>query len=97
MPYHEADPDDPSELVGAIVPGSETSDEEMAECFIEEFALLGFDEARILGLFRNTGYRATHRLWAERGERWVKERIAAVRASFSKTGTGTGTRSVVEG
>ncbi len=88
MPYGEVDPQDPCELVGAIVPASDEADEEMAECFVEEFALLGFGEERILRLFRDPGYRATHRLLVERGEEWVRERIAAVRARFVRAQEG---------
>jgi hypothetical protein len=88
MPYEEPEPEDPCELVGAIVPGSDEADEEMAECFIEEFAFLGFGEGRILWLFQQPAYRATYRLWVERGEGWVRERIAAVKARFVRAKEG---------
>ncbi len=57
MPYDDPDAGDPMTLHGVLI---ETEDDgamrEMAECFIEEFARLGFDAGRILKLFTNPGY-----------------------------------------
>lgn len=57
MPYDDPDPTDPMTLHGVAV---ETSDDaamlEMAECFIDEYARLGFDANRILHMFDTRGY-----------------------------------------
>lgn len=57
MPYDDPDPTDPMTLHGVAV---ETTDDmatlEMAECFIDEYARLGFDTNRILHMFNTRGY-----------------------------------------
>ena len=57
MPYDDPDPTDPMTLHGVAI---ETSNDaamlEMAECFIDEYARLGFDENRILHMFDTRGY-----------------------------------------
>ena len=68
MPYQEPDPSDPHVLVGVSLPGSRDDLRRMAEVFVEEFAALGFEEERILRLFRHPGYAAAHRAWNELGD-----------------------------
>jgi hypothetical protein len=68
MPYQKADPSDPNVLVGVSLPGARDDLRRMAEVFVEEFAALGFDEKRILLLFRHPGYVAAHRAWRELGD-----------------------------
>ncbi len=57
MPYADPDPADPMTLNFI---GIETNDDaairEMAACFIEEYARLGFDRERIRQLFRSDGF-----------------------------------------
>jgi len=57
MPYDDPDATDPMTLCGV---GVQTEDEsavlEMAVCFIEEYARLGFNAERILAMFRTAGY-----------------------------------------
>lgn len=57
MPYDDPDMTDPMTLHGV---GVETGDEmamiNMAACFIEEYARLGFGEYRIMRLFQTQGY-----------------------------------------
>lgn len=57
MPYDDPDPTDPMTLHGVAV---ETADDsamvDMAECFIDEYARLGFDANRILHMFNTRGY-----------------------------------------
>jgi len=57
MPYADPDPTDPMTLHGVALE-TETDDAmvEMAVCFIEEYARLGFDEERIWKLFHTRGY-----------------------------------------
>ena len=74
MPYDDPDPSDPSMLVGVAVPSQAESDLEMAYCFAEEFAGLGFSEVRLLALFRQPYYAGAHRALRTLGE----ERIRAI-------------------
>jgi hypothetical protein len=68
MPYGDPDPSDPSVLVGVSVPGDAAALREMAWVFAEEFARLGHDAARILGIFRAPCYAAAHGAWRALGE-----------------------------
>ncbi len=75
MPKDEADPEDPMELVGVFLPGDERK---MAECFVEEFLLLGFSNEQVLQLFRDPFYEGMHRVYERHGEGFVRELIAEV-------------------
>ncbi len=68
MPYWEPDPSDPYNLVGVEVPAHQSVHLEMAYAFAEEFARLGFDEGRLLRLFKNPFYRSAHRAFRILGE-----------------------------
>jgi hypothetical protein len=68
MPYDEAEPDDPQELVAVELAGDETVTRGMAEAFAEEFARLGFGRAQILALFRSPHYAGAHQAWRLLGE-----------------------------
>ncbi len=74
MPYKDADPEDPQELVGIGFPADGETHLDMAYVFAEEFARLGFSEQRLVHLFRNPFYRSAHQAWRMLGE----ERIAAI-------------------
>lgn len=77
MPYDDPDPTDPMTLVGVECP---TADEGamrvMAECFIEEYVRLGFDEERLLRLFRTRGYAGPNLAWQALGEEAIRAMIA---------------------
>jgi len=68
MPYGEPDPSDPSVLVGVEVPADAQAVRDMAWVFAEEFARLGLDRQRILGLFRSPFYAAAHQAVRVLGE-----------------------------
>src|SRR3972149_3727884 len=68
MPYHEPDPSDPNVLVGVSLPGDEETTREMAYAFAEEFALLGFDEERLLDVFRTPDYQGAPKAYVLLGE-----------------------------
>ncbi len=70
------EPDDPMELRGVAVPGTPEALREMAYVFAEEFARLGFDEARLLRLFRTPFYGGLHRAYRALGEPAVRAIIA---------------------
>ena len=68
MPYREPDPSDPNVLIGVAVTADAESTRDMAWVFAEEFARLGYDARRILGLFRTPFYAGAHRAWCALGE-----------------------------
>ena len=74
MPYEDPDPADPMLLVGVSLPGDEASQREMVYGIAEEFARMGFDENRILDLFRQPFYAGAHAAYRELGE----ARVAAM-------------------
>jgi len=71
MPYDEADETDPMLLMGVEIETGEDSLLETARVFAEEFARLGFDEEKVLSLFRSPFYAAAHRTWLALGEETV--------------------------
>jgi len=75
MPYEEPDAADPMELVGMVVPGEPDTIERMAECFVEEYIRLGWDEARLMTLFVSPMFLATHRIYQQKGEAFVRDLI----------------------
>ena len=68
MPYGEPDPTDPSVLVGVALPADREATRDMAWVFAEEFARMGFDAPRILGLFRSPFYAGAHGAFQVLGE-----------------------------
>ncbi|MFQ5928570.1 MAG: hypothetical protein ACE5MK_02655 [Acidobacteriota bacterium] len=78
MPYLDPDPSDPQNLIGVEVPAGEETHLEMAYVFAEEFARLGFDDQRLLHLFRNPFYRSAHRTFEALGEEKIKSIIQEV-------------------
>ncbi len=76
MPYGEPDPGDPNVLVGVGVPAEAETVREMAYVFAEEFARLGFNEARLLRLFRSPFYAGLHHAYRVLGEAAVSEIIS---------------------
>jgi len=81
MPYEDPDPTDPMTLHGVEV--ETTSDEamiEMATCFVEEYARMGFDADRIWRMFHTQGYAgpalALHALGEERIGEVIAEELA---------------------
>ena len=86
MPFDESDPDDPNELVGVAMLGSEADEEEMASCVIDEFVREGWDRAQILEAFRSPQYRLTHGVYGRRGEAFVTSLIDRVLSRW-KEGT----------
>ena len=47
----------------------------MAECIIEEYVRLGWDERRLLSIFANPMFLATHRIYRQKGEGYVRQLI----------------------
>lgn len=44
---------------------------EMARCFVEEYAMMGWRRERILRLFRDPRYAGAHAVYDQRGEAFV--------------------------
>jgi hypothetical protein len=80
LPAKEAEPEDPMLLAGVSFPGN--AEEEMAECFVEEYILQGFGDADLLRLFTAPFFAGTHAVYRARGEAYVKDLIARVRARW---------------
>ncbi|MCK6501467.1 MAG: hypothetical protein L6Q38_18470 [Nitrospira sp.] len=78
MPKDDIDPEDPMELCGVAIVTDEDTSNLMTECFIEEFLRLGYGPTQILGLFRNPHYVGPNLVLQNRGERFVREKIAEV-------------------
>lgn len=77
-----ADFEDPMELVGMRVPQGELQG--MAECLVEEYLLLGCDERQLMLLFTRPCFRATHCIYREKGEAYVRSLIEDVRAKWTR-------------
>jgi hypothetical protein len=68
---------DPMEIVGVSLP--EGNIDEMAECLVEDYIRDGWDDESLLRLFRKPFFRATHRIYEEKGEAYVLALIARLR------------------
>lgn len=78
MPYDDPDPTDPMSLHGVVLDRSAPPLEamrEMAECFVEEYARLGFEPQRILQMFKTRGYAGPHMAYEELGEAAIRMMI----------------------
>jgi hypothetical protein len=84
MPYDDVDPDDPNMLVGVALPGDAQSMKQMAETFADEFAMLGFDEDRLIALFRHPFYAGVHQALEVLGEETIREIIRESVGFWSK-------------
>ena len=76
------EPDDPLALVGVAVPADADALDEMARCLVEEYLREGWEEERLLALFRNPFYRTPHMIYRARGEAYVRRVIEQVRARW---------------
>jgi hypothetical protein len=75
MPKDEFVAEDPMELVGMVMPGGPGQLEMMAECLVEEYIRMGWDEERLMTLFKNPMFAATFRVYRHKGEGYVRELI----------------------
>lgn len=75
MPRDEFDRQDPMGLVGMVLPGEPGQLEAMAECLVEEYVRMGWDERRLMTLFVNPLFLASHRIYREKGEAYVLDLI----------------------
>ena len=87
MPKDEFDPEDPMELNGAVFLTEEDTTNTMCECFIEEFMRMGYGPDQMMLLFRNPHYLGMHMVWQNRGERFLRDSIAATFARWGQAVT----------
>ncbi|MBI1825187.1 MAG: hypothetical protein HY287_11090 [Planctomycetes bacterium] len=82
MPYGDPDTTDPMTLNGVLMDNGEAlplqAVGEMAECFIDEYARLGFDESRILRMFHNPGYAGPFMANEHLGEQTIRRLVTMV-------------------
>jgi len=76
MPYAEPDHDDPMELTSVELEATEAEVLDMASCFAEEFARLGYDSRGIMALFENPEYPPAHSALQQLGAAKVRGLIA---------------------
>jgi hypothetical protein len=76
MPKDEFDPDDPMEAVAMELPCDEDTLVPMAECFVEEFMRMGYDEKQILGMFMDPFFAGPHMVLKARGGEFIERLIA---------------------
>jgi hypothetical protein len=84
MAEKEFEREDPMGLVGMVLPGAEGQLEAMAECIVDEYVRLGFDERRLMTLFHSPMFLATHRVYRARGEEYVRELIRSTLAKWGQ-------------
>ncbi len=83
MPKDEFVAEDPMELVGMVMPGGPGQLEAMAECLVEEYIRMGWDEERLMTLFRNPMFAATFRIYRYKGEDYVRDLIRTIIRKWS--------------
>lgn len=88
--------EDPMELVGMVMPGEPGVLEAMAMAFVEEYVLLGWDEPRLMTLFVNPLFMATHRIYRQKGEEYVRALIRETCAKFRTPGAPTTSQGEIE-
>lgn len=85
MPKDEFDIEDPLELNGVAFMTEEDTSTAMAECFVEEFMLMGSTRDQILGMFRNPHYIGMNMVLQNKGERFVREIIGKTFAAWGRS------------
>jgi len=86
MPKDEFDTEDPMELVGMVLPGEAGQLEAMAECVVEEYVRMGWDERRLMVLFVNPMFLATYRIYRQKGEAYVRNLVQKTCARYGLSG-----------
>lgn len=86
MPKDEFETEDPMELVGMVLPGEAGTLEVMAECIVEEYVRMGWDERRLMTLFVNPMFLATYRIYRQKGEAYVRELVSRTCARYLVSG-----------
>ncbi len=74
--------EDPFELVAIRCSGGNL--DETVKIIIEEYIKLGFDESRILWLFKNPFFKYTNDIYKLKGENYIKKSIEEVKNKWLK-------------
>jgi hypothetical protein len=76
----EFESDDPYELVGVRypVPAGVDADRELARCFVEEFAVMGWPRHRVRALFDSPRFEGAHDVLRRRGPELIDAVTAEV-------------------
>ncbi len=82
MPKDEFDPEDPMELVGMEVSGSDP--DQALDAIVQEYLFMGWKPAMILFLFRSPHYAATHQIYKLKGHDHVRQRIHSLAEQWNK-------------
>jgi hypothetical protein len=90
MPKDEFDPEDPHALVGVAVPVEDgaAAQEALVRAFVEEYVRFGFEEERLLAVFRNPFYAGAHAFLRARGEEPVRALVREALARWRPRATG---------
>ncbi len=95
LPLHD---EDPFELVGMVLPGGPDQLKAMARALVEEYVLLGWDEKRLMTLFVNPFFLATHRLYQQLGDAYIQTLVRETWAQWRVAGEpGVGAQEVDRG
>ncbi len=78
----EVEPEDPMELVGVALPQEDV--DYMAECLVDEYVLLGWNDKQLMTLFSHPMFQSTHRIYQDKGEEYVRSVIQRVRDKWSQ-------------
>ena len=73
----EPEPEDPQMMVGVSTPADIDNLREMARAFADEFTRLGYDEERLMHLFRTPFYVGPHGAYRTLGEAAIRKIVAA--------------------
>ena len=76
------EPEDPMELVGMAIPQQDP--DYMAECVIEEYMFLGWNEKQLMSLFKKPFFQATHGIYHDKGEEHMRSMIQKVHDKWSQ-------------
>jgi hypothetical protein len=82
MPKDEFIDEDPLELVGMVLPGEPGQLMRMAEIIVEEYVRMGWDERRLMTLFVNPMFMATHRIYQQKGVQYVRDLVRKTCAKY---------------
>lgn len=72
----EFEPDDPMELVGVPIPETET--QRVVDDIIVEYLFMGWTPRQVLFMFRSPYYGATHAIFRQKGDAYIRERIRSI-------------------
>ncbi len=88
MAMKEFEPDDPMELVAVPLAGGDQ--DQVIDGITLEYLLMGWTPLQVLSLFRSPCYGATHQIYRQRGEAYVKQRIQRLAEQWAQGWTGGG-------